>query len=201
MIEDYVPRSVLGLRTEANTGVIFPWFEKSLGVVGDVCEFGCFRGTLSIKLAFYLRCFGGVCWQKRVYCFDTFEGFTEGLAGGGFPRKGDYSDNDGAAEELGKWAGVLPLYPVRGDVRKMCMILPMALSFVWFDLDVGDVMEEVRRKVWHLITGETIIGVDDYGREECGTVRAWADEISGGNLWERVGHDDGAHVGFFRKIG
>ena len=52
-----LPRSVADLRTEAYLPVIIPWFMKSLDIPGDVCEFGCFRGTMSIKFAYALRAF------------------------------------------------------------------------------------------------------------------------------------------------
>jgi hypothetical protein len=71
-IEDYVPHSILALRTEANLSVINPWFKKSLPIPGHVAEIGCFRGTMSIKYAFWINALG---LQKAVYALDTFEGF------------------------------------------------------------------------------------------------------------------------------
>jgi hypothetical protein len=71
-IENHVPAHVLALRTETNLSVVNPWFEKSLSLPGDVAEFGCFRGTMSIKYAHWIK---GMRQQKRVFAFDTFDGF------------------------------------------------------------------------------------------------------------------------------
>ena len=38
------------------------------------------------------------------------------------------------------------------------------LSFVWLDLDMDVLMEPVLQGIFPLLTEETIIGVDDYGR-------------------------------------
>jgi hypothetical protein len=90
-VELHVPADVLALRTEANLSIVNPWFEKSLQVPGDVVEFGCFRGTMSIK---YAHCIKAMGLDKMVYAFDTFEGFKINDPAGGPMGIGSYSDND-----------------------------------------------------------------------------------------------------------
>jgi len=38
-----------------------------------MCEFGCFRGVLSVKLAWMMKAIGA---RRHYYAFDTFEGFA-----------------------------------------------------------------------------------------------------------------------------
>src|SRR5215472_10182038 len=113
MIEEFVPASVLALRTESNLDVVNPWFEKSLGLPGDVCEFGCYRGTMSIKYAFWIKALG---YDKGVYAYDTFQGFLCDDPAGSI-RKGDYSDC--ALDDLMRWSVILPLQIVKCDIRNI----------------------------------------------------------------------------------
>jgi hypothetical protein len=195
VIEDHVPQAVLDLRTEATLPVIRPWFEQSLKVAGDIAEFGCFKGTLSIKYAFYVRALGQA---KTVYAFDTFEGFQIADPGGGALGVGAYQDNDNAYEELRKWGRVLPLVPVKGDATETCKILTGPLSFVWLDLDMAVFMEPVLRHILSLCGSETILGVDDYGRPETPTVKPWADETERRGVWTKVREYPETVMAFYR---
>lgn len=181
-LAELLPKSVYGLRTEANISLIAPWFFKSLDVPGDVCEFGCFRGTLSIKLAYALKALGR---EKTVYAFDTFEGFQVADPSGGALGVGAYSDNENSFDELTKWSAVLPIRPVKGDATQTAKSLSGRLSFVWLDLDFAIFMEPVLNAIWHLIEPETIIGVDDVGRPETPSIGPWVDQtVNGGRLIE-----------------
>src|SRR5476649_74182 len=125
---DLIPRSVFTLRTEAALNLIAPWFMQSLDVPGDVCEIGCFRGTMSVKFAFALKTLGI---DKTVYAFDTFEGFTTDDPAGGQVGVGYYRDTEDAFGELTRWSKVIPVRPVKGDATRTCTILKDPLSFVW----------------------------------------------------------------------
>ncbi|MGA8499762.1 MAG: hypothetical protein WB764_30065, partial [Xanthobacteraceae bacterium] len=171
-IENYVPPDVLSLKTEANLLVVNPWFEKSLCVAGDVAEFGCFRGTMSIKYAHWIK---GMRQPKRVFAFDTFDGFHINDPAGGPMGVGSYADNDNAFDKLMSWSRVVPVVPVKGDATETYKILAALtdgpLSFVWLDLDMDVFMEPVRQGIFPLLTKETIIGIDDYGRPECPAIK------------------------------
>src|ERR1700730_9258425 len=119
-IENHVPKHILALRTDANLAVVNPWFEKSLSVKGDVAEFGCFRGTMSSKYAFWVA---GMRQQKTVFAFDTFDGFHINDPAGGALGVGAYTDNDNAFEKLMAWSRTIPVLPVRGDARETYKIL------------------------------------------------------------------------------
>lgn len=194
-IEDHVPASVLALRTEAFLPVIRPWFQKSLAVPGDVAEFGCFKGTMSIKYAYYLR---SLKQDKTVYAFDTFEGFTINDPGGGALGIGAYANNDNAFDELTRWSKAIPVVPVRGDATQTCKVLTKPMSFVWLDLDMGVLMEPVLQHVRHLCTKETVIGVDDYGRPETPTIKPWADETEKSGIWTKLQDYPESSIAFYR---
>jgi hypothetical protein len=173
-LAELLPRSVYGLRTEAHIGLIIPWFFKSLEIPGDLCEFGCFRGTLSIKMAYALKVLGR---DKKVYAFDTFEGFQVADPSGGALGVGAYSDNDNSFDELTKWSGVIPVRPIKGDATRTCKLLDNRLSFVWLDLDFAIFMEPVLAAIWPRIEPDTIIGIDDVGRPETPSVAPWVDKV------------------------
>ena len=170
-----LPRSVAQLRTEAKLGVIAPWFWKSLDIPGDLCEFGCFRGTMSIKLAYLIEAMGR---NKKVYAFDTFEGFPVADPSGGALGIGAYQDNDDAFEELERWSAIIPVRPIKGDARQTCRSLTGELSFIWFDLDFGTLMEPILETIWPLLSHDTIIGIDDVGRPETPSVAPWVDRVT-----------------------
>lgn len=194
---DIVPQSILNLRTEANLEVIWPLFEKSLDIPGDIAEFGCYRGTMSIKFAW---CVKALHYGKAVYAFDTFKGFAPEYRN---HIGGSYDDAPEAEEDLQKWAYVLPLVVVKGDARKTACRLCAPLSFVWLDLDVdellGPVLAELERA--RVLTSETIIGLDDYGRPETPTVKPWADAVERDRRWEKLIEYDRAFIAFYRFLG
>jgi hypothetical protein len=194
-MEDRIPSSVLALRTEAFLPVIRSWFERSLAVPGDVAEFGCFKGTMSIKYACYLR---SLKQDKTVYAFDTFEGFAINDPGGGALGVGAYADNDNAFAELQKWSTIIPVVPVKGDATQTCKVLTKPLSFVWLDLDMGVLMDPVLQHLRGLCTHDTVIGVDDYGRPETPTVKPWADDVEHRGVWKKLQEYPESFIAFYR---
>lgn len=199
-IENHVPPHVLALRTEATLSAVNPWFEKSLGLPGDVAEFGCFRGTMSIKYAHWIQ---GMRQQKKVFAFDTFDGFHINDRSGGPMVVGCYSDNDNAFHKLMGWSHNVPVVPVKGDATDTYKILASMtdgpLSFVWLDLDMDVLMEPVLQGIFPLLSKETIIGVDDYGRPECPTIKPWADKVEQSGQWRQVMEYDWADIAFYQK--
>ena len=170
-----LPRSIAALRTEAHLGIIAPWFRKSLDAPGDVCEFGCFRGTMSIKFACVLKALGS---PKMVHAFDTFEGFQINDPAGGALGIGAYSKNDNSFEELQRWSSVIPVRPIKGDARQTASLLTGELAFVWLDLDFGTLMEPILETIWPLLSRDTIIGIDDVGRPHTPGVGPWVDQLT-----------------------
>lgn len=192
-----LPCSVLGLPSEANLSVLLPAFEQSLQVPGDVCEFGCFRGATSLKLAYLIQALG---LKKTVYAFDTFEGFQIDDPGGGALGIGAFADNFDAFGELQKWGKVVPLVPVKGDATATCSIIKAPLSFVWLDLDMGVLMEPVLSTIMPYITAETVIGVDDVGRPETPTVEPWIRGIVERGALREVSRHAPEFIRFYRRV-
>ena len=191
-----MPNPVDSLRTEADIRVIIPWFVRSLSVPGDLCEFGCFRGTMSIKFAFALQALGQA--GKTVYAFDTFEGFQMDDPSGGALTKGAYGDHDDAFVEMSKWGKVLPIKPIKGDARETCGLLTSALSFVWLDIDFAVLMDPVLSRIWSLIGRDTIIGIDDVGRPETPSVLPWVERLVAEGRLVELERTPGAFIRFFR---
>ena len=189
-----LPRTVSQLRTEAHLGLIAPWFWKSLDIPGDVCEFGCFRGTMSIKFAYLLEAMGR---RKQVYAFDTFEGFLMADPSGGVLGVGAYSDNDDAFEELQRWSAIIPVRPIKGDARETSKRLTNELSFVWLDLDLGVLMEPVFETIWPLLRRDTIIGIDDVGRPETPSVAPWVEQVTQARKLVELARYPGDFIRFF----
>ena len=101
-----VPPEIAGMRQETNISLILPFFEKSLSVPGDAAEFGCFRGVLSVKLAWMIKAVG--VGQRHYYTFDTFGGFEIADPAGGALGVGAFSDNADAYNYLTQWSRVPP---------------------------------------------------------------------------------------------
>jgi hypothetical protein len=179
-INAILPAEVAGMRQEANLSLILPFFERSLATQGDVAEFGCFRGVLSVKLAWMMKALAP---DKHYYTFDTFHGFEIddpaglGVPGSGRLGVGSFGDNNDAYAFLLKWSRVLPLSPIKGDATKTCAELTKPLSFVWLDLDMDVLMDPILRQIWPLCSRDTIIGIDDVGRPENPTVGPWVDKL------------------------
>jgi hypothetical protein len=197
LFRKHVPDAVLGLPSEANLDVAFRYFEKSLQVPGDICEFGCFRGLTSVKMAFLVQ---ALKLDKRVYAFDTFEGFQIDDPGQGALKIGAYGDTFDAYSELSKWSNVLPVTPVKGDATITCGTLSKPLSFVWLDLDMDVLMEPVLTKIWPLLTADTIIGIDDIGRPETPTVEPWVNRVLASGRLRQVARHRSEFIGIFQKV-
>lgn len=195
-LKDLLPASIFKLRTEANLGVIEPWFFKSLSVPGDIVEIGCFRGTMSLKFAWALRELGLTA-EKTVYAFDTFEGFQIDDPGGGALGIGAYSDNENAFEHLTAWSHVLPIRPIKGDATQTWRQLTKPLSFVWLDLDMDVLMAPVFEGILPLIGPNTIVGIDDVGRPETPTVKPWVEPLIEQGRLTQLAEYPGAFIRFF----
>jgi hypothetical protein len=176
--------------------LLFKHLERTIGVAGDICEFGCFRGLTSIKMAFFVQ---ALRLPKKVYAFDTFSGFVLDDPSGGPMRIGGYSDTYGAYDELIKWSRVLPLEPIKGDAREMCGLLKNPISFVWLDMDMGVMMGPVLHTIWHLLSRDSLIAVDDVGRPETPTVKPWLDDLIARGQIKVVEEYPGECMGIYRK--
>ena len=185
-LDGMLPREIKSMHQDPSIALVVPMFEKSLSAPGDVAEFGCLRGTLSVKLAWMLKVAGA---PKHYYAFDKFQAFeANDLAGPGFPDVGHLNarlvpDNAETYIMLTKWSHLLPLTPIKGDATMTCSVLTKPLSFVWLDLGRDSSMDSVLRQIWHLCHSNTIIGISDAGRPE---------NPYGGSVARRVGLDRGA---------
>jgi hypothetical protein len=190
-----IPVAIGALRSEARFQLIYEHFAKTLDVPGDVCEFGCFRGFVSLKLAFVVKALG---LHKNVYAFDTFRGFEIGDPAGGALGVGAFSDNHRAFHELSKWSKVLPLQPIKGDATKTWKVLSQPLSFVWFDLDMDILMAPVLDGIWPYLHRDTVIGIDDVGRPETPTVGPWVDKLIADRRLVELERYDDSFIRFLR---
>jgi len=202
-IKALMPPEIAGMRQEANIALVFPFLEKALPVPGDVAEFGCFRGILSVKLAWLMKALGA---HKHYYTFDTFHGFEIDDPAGGALGIGAFRDDAfNAYNFLTQWSRVLPMTPIKGDATKTCAQLTKPLSFVWLDLDMGVLMDPVLRQIWPLCGPDTIIGVDDVGRPETPTVAPWLEELVAVGALELIFNSDdtapNTFIRFLRKKG
>jgi hypothetical protein len=187
-IKALFPTAIAEMRQEANISIVLPFLEKSLSVPGDVAEFGCFRGVLSVKLAWFLKAMGS---KKHFYTFDTFHGFEIADPAGGALGIGAFRDDEfNAYNFLTQWSRVLPLTPIKGDATKTCAQLTGPLSFVWLDLDMSVLMHPVLQQIWPLCGPDTIIGVDDVGRPETPTVAPWLKDLIAKGVLEEIFNSD-----------
>jgi len=196
-LKELLPASIYNLYTEAHLGFIAPWFFHSLPIPGDCCEFGCFKGTMSLKFAWALRELG-LASQKTVYAFDTFEGFQINDPAGGALGIGAYSDNDNAFQNLTNWSHVLPLKPIKGDATQTWKQLTKPLGFVWLDLDMDVLMAPVLDGIMPLIQPDTILGIDDVGRPETPTVLPWVKRLIAEGRVTQLAEYPGDFIRFFR---
>jgi hypothetical protein len=70
---------------------------------------------MSVKYAHWIE---GMGQPKRVFAFDTFDGFHINDPAGGALQIGAYSDNDNAFDTLIAWSKVVPIVPVKGDATE-----------------------------------------------------------------------------------
>jgi hypothetical protein len=108
-----------------------------------------------------------------------------------------------AGHKLMAWSKTVPVVPVKGDATQTYKILHGALSagtlsFVWLDLDMDVLMEPVRQRIFSLLTDETIVGVDDYGRPETPTIKPWADKVEQAGQWKKLAEYP-EHIAFYQK--
>lgn len=197
------PTVIAEMRQEANIALVLPFLEKALSVPGDVAEFGCFRGVLSVKLAWFLKAVGS---NKHYFTFDTFHGFEIDDPAGGALGVGAFRDDAfNAYNFLTQWSRILPLTPVKGDATKTCAQLTGPLSFVWLDLDMSVLMHPVLQQIWPLCGPDTIIGVDDVGRPETPTVAPWLEELIAMGVLEQIFNSDeiapSTFIRFLKKKG
>jgi hypothetical protein len=201
-IKTLMPAEIAEMRQEANIELILPFLERALAVPGDMAEFGCFRGVLSIKLAWLAKAMGA---DKHYYAFDTFHGFEITDPAGGALGIGAFQDNANAYEVLRQWSRVLDLTPIKGDATQTCARLRGPLSFVWLDLDMDVLMDPVLRQIWPLCGPESLIGIDDVGRPETPTVGPWLDRLVAAGALEIIFDSDkiasNTFIRFARKTG
>jgi hypothetical protein len=186
-ITTLIPPEIADMRQEANIELILPFFERALSVPGDMAEFGCFRGVLSVKLAWLAKAMGA---RKRFYAFDTFHGFDIDDPAGGALGVGAFSDNHNSYEYLIQWSRILDLTPIKGDATRTCSRLEGPLCFVWLDLDMAVLMDPVLRQIWPLCGPDTLIGIDDVGRPETPTVAPWLDQLAAAGTLEVIFNSD-----------
>ena len=191
----YLPENILSLKTRTRSAIIERWFFKSLQAIGDVCEFGCGDGAMSIKLATVLSALRVD--NKKVYAFDTFGAVQ--ISDDDIISDADADPLENAAfAELNKFSGFLPLAPVRGEPARTCLTLRRPLSFVWLDLDSADRLRPVLDGIWEHLGEDSIVAVVNIGRPETPSVATWVEELLVGKRLNQLIFYPDDRVGFYQ---
>ncbi len=141
---------------------ILVWaIEQTIGLQGDIAEFGTFRG---FKFKFLLDYFSDRLSEKNIYLFDTLVGFD--------PNQCDGSPN--VASELhkvGLYDFVNQQFSSHNNVHIVKGVAPQSLdhvdiaTFSMIHVDMNSWQAEIGtlERIWDKITPGGIIVLDDYG--------------------------------------
>lgn len=170
----------------ANIEWLSLYFKKALKSPGDIAEFGCFEGGLSMKMAYLVK---KLKIDRTVYALDTFEGFSEADPHPqGAITVGAYTPRFDAYNFLLNKSKEYPLVLIKGDVREtISQIKDKFFSFVWLDLDLQDSTYKMLDFLKDRVYKTSIVGVDDYGRESCPGIVEAVDYWVGTGVWDVIG--------------
>lgn len=173
LISDQVSRDEIKLVLNALDEII------DRGVAGDVCEFGCYKGTTSLFLA---RLLDAKRSPKRLWLYDSFAGLPEksevDKAGLGDEfRPGELKASKKALMSEFRHAGLpMPIIKKAWFQDLTANDLPATVAFAFLD---GDYYESIKAPLG-LITDRlmpnSIIVVDDYGNDHLPGARQAVDE-------------------------
>ncbi len=171
-VVDHWPLYV-GTKTLARTVEILDVFRSTLDVPGDIAEFGSHRGSNLIYLAKLAQIYG-VIDQKRLHCFESFEGLTnfkeqDGVQDG---NQGRYRGNLDVLNEVialfnlqdrivihqGFIENTLPPFLKANPDRKF--------SFLYYDADLYEPCKVVLECLKDKLSVGGVFVFDEYGLEE-----------------------------------
>lgn len=148
-------------------------------VVGDVVEFGCYKGTTSL---FLMRLLRAIAPQRQLYIYDSFDGLPDKTAAdraglGQEFKRGELKATKREVIENFKRAG-LPLPEIKkgwfADLTPSDV--PERIAFAYFDGDFyGSIKDSFAACAGRWMPGAVIV-VDDYGNEHLPGARQAVDE-------------------------
>ncbi|HYD17023.1 MAG TPA: TylF/MycF/NovP-related O-methyltransferase [Patescibacteria group bacterium] len=171
-IVDHWPLYV-GTKTLARTVEILDIFRSTLDVPGDIAEFGSHRGANIMYLAKLAQIYG-VLDQKRLHCFESFEGLTNFKAEDGVQEgnQGRYRGNLAVLKEFISLFGFDQRILIhQGFIENT---LPAFLesapdqrfSFLYYDADLYEPCKVVLECLKDKLSVGGVFVFDEYGLEE-----------------------------------
>lgn len=157
-------------------------FEKVLGeqIEGDVCEFGCYKGTTSLYLGRLIKLCGA---DKKLWLYDSFDGLPEkseaDRAGLGEEFKvGELKASKRELLEEFKRAGLARPIVKKGWFSDLSQSdVPPKICFAFFDGDYYESIMDSFALIDNRMASRATIVVDDYGNDHlpgaCLAVDEW----------------------------
>ncbi|OGL22390.1 hypothetical protein A2707_03650 [Candidatus Saccharibacteria bacterium RIFCSPHIGHO2_01_FULL_45_15] len=135
-------------------------------VVGDVVEFGCYEGTTSVHLAYFLQ-----ATDKHLYLYDSFEGlpdktaFDESPAGMQFKTGELKAAKKQLIKNLRQMNTPMPRIK-KGWFSELTQTdIPVVISYAFLDGDYYESIMDPLRLIWPRLSPGAIVVVDDYANE------------------------------------
>jgi O-methyltransferase len=170
-----VPRNVARRATpeptgSANINILLDLLERSLPVDGDVAECGVFRGATLVTLGLYLR---ERYSSKRLYGFDSFEGFDDSVAtdvelgGADDPHKtvGGFGTTSAEhlAEKLRRFDLDARVSLIKGFFKDtLPQVSARTFAFVHLDCDIYQSYKDCLEFFWPRMSSGAIVLFDEY---------------------------------------
>lgn len=167
-------------------------------VEGDIAEFGCFEGGLSLRMSWLIKELG---LKKTVYALDFFEGFQwDDPHPAGYLVKGAYRPRFDAYSFLTESGKRYPIVPIKGDVSQtMHQLTDKTFSFVWIDVDYGLETHNLMRFLETRMAPGAILGIDDYDRPQTPGMKPAVDEEVATRRWKVIHLNLGAFQIFLQR--
>lgn len=166
-----VPQSVPAPTGRANINILLQMIERTKELEGEIAECGVFRGGTAVAMALYLR---QQRIEKRIYGFDSFEGFDAESVKRDLQLGGAYNDDrqehgftetseETVLTKLSRFRLVnLELVPgyFSESLPKFCR--PMTFCFVHLDVDLYDSYRQCLDFFYPRMVSGGIILLDEY---------------------------------------
>jgi hypothetical protein len=150
---------------------IYESLKSVVDIPGDIIELGSWKGANLVWLAKCQVAFGG---DKKVHCFDSFEGLTEFSVNDEFSETGEHKELKnkyrGSFAELTQ---IIKLYDLNIEIHKGYIEdtvpkwteLNLSVSFVYFDADLYSPAKTTLDYLAPILTPGGVILFDEYGSE------------------------------------
>ncbi len=187
-------------RTQASwLHTIQRFLEQTWLLDGDVAEFGCWEGSLSLKIAWLIKNHGI---DKTVYALDFFEGFQwDDPYPESYLKAGAFKPRFDAYNFLCMKAGCYPIIPIKGDINETIHSLSdVVFSFVWVDLDYEAETTVALEFLSGRMSKGGVVGIDDYRRPETPGIKPAVDNAVKMGGWSVLLEDVGYSQIFLSRV-